>query len=331
MRPGTIIDLSKKIVFGSMAAALLSASPNAAAAQTSSSCASAVRLLGYSPDQTEFRRGGLLRRDAHVFGDVICEVDSRGNVFQITMRGQILAADGIFGLPALAARARAERISQARIDAAREERDQAVAAARAVFETARDAANEAFDATESEESSQLEALLVGLRAGVMPPDAAAHFELAPDLLDGADQSGQLEELRAEQEARAAAELEAREERRREIERGAEELLSGIRQLFSGDDTETPGERQLRDRRGEALGIPLERDADFMSSRGVPEADLIALGRTGLRLVAEQGWRCDSISSIRPFIYGRGVRFDCNEFRYGYEMEDQGGRWVVSLR
>jgi hypothetical protein len=49
------------------------------------------------------------------------------------------------------------------------------------------------------------------------------------------------------------------------------------------------------------------------------------------LVEAYGYRCDSISSFLPFVFGRGYTLRCNGLRYTYELTDRGGRWVVKVK
>jgi hypothetical protein len=51
----------------------------------------------------------------------------------------------------------------------------------------------------------------------------------------------------------------------------------------------------------------------------------------ISLVRRNGYRCDSISSVRPFIMSEGYTLICNEFRYTYELADKGGRWIVTVK
>ena len=48
-----------------------------------------------------------------------------------------------------------------------------------------------------------------------------------------------------------------------------------------------------------------------------------------------GYRCDKVDleSIVPFSWSgkRGFHVYCNEFQYGYEVEDQGGKIVVTVK
>lgn len=49
------------------------------------------------------------------------------------------------------------------------------------------------------------------------------------------------------------------------------------------------------------------------------------------LVRLNGYRCDSISAARKFLSGRGFVLNCNNWSYKYEIEDKGGRWIVSVQ
>lgn len=43
-----------------------------------------------------------------------------------------------------------------------------------------------------------------------------------------------------------------------------------------------------------------------------------------------GYRCDSVSYMGRHVFKVGFRVTCNEDRYAYELNDEGGRWVVKL-
>ncbi|WP_439357885.1 hypothetical protein [Bradyrhizobium sp. DASA03007] len=49
------------------------------------------------------------------------------------------------------------------------------------------------------------------------------------------------------------------------------------------------------------------------------------------LIRSNGWRCDSVSSLVPFVMSRGFTINCNHFRYAYELADRGGNWVATLK
>lgn len=50
-----------------------------------------------------------------------------------------------------------------------------------------------------------------------------------------------------------------------------------------------------------------------------------------QLIKIYGYRCDSISGARQFLSGRGFVVNCNDYRYTYEVEDKGGRWIVTVQ
>lgn len=51
----------------------------------------------------------------------------------------------------------------------------------------------------------------------------------------------------------------------------------------------------------------------------------------VRLIRAKGWRCDSVSSLVPFVMSRGFTINCNQYSYKYELEDRGGNWVATLK
>ena len=73
--------------------------------------------------------------------------------------------------------------------------------------------------------------------------------------------------------------------------------------------------------------PLEPDVViFDENRGK-----VPLFNDLVRLVRAKGYRCDSISSMRPFVMSRGFTLVCNRFAYKYEIEDKGGIWQVTVQ
>lgn len=51
---------------------------------------------------------------------------------------------------------------------------------------------------------------------------------------------------------------------------------------------------------------------------------------GAGLIRANGWKCDSVSAARPFLFSRGVSIVCNKFRYSYEIADRGGNWIAKI-
>jgi flagellar biosynthesis GTPase FlhF len=49
------------------------------------------------------------------------------------------------------------------------------------------------------------------------------------------------------------------------------------------------------------------------------------------LVKANGYRCDTISSIISFFLSPGYTLNCNDYRYEYEIADEGGRWIVTVK
>lgn len=74
----------------------------------------------------------------------------------------------------------------------------------------------------------------------------------------------------------------------------------------------------------AQSVPIESDA-IISDR-VTKKQINAL----VALVQLYGYRCDSVSSVVPFVWSYGFNVVCNRFRYDYDVEDKGGTWVVTL-
>lgn len=48
------------------------------------------------------------------------------------------------------------------------------------------------------------------------------------------------------------------------------------------------------------------------------------------LVRLWGFRCDSVSGARAWIWSPGFTLNCNSYRYKYSIEDKGGIWTVSV-
>lgn len=76
---------------------------------------------------------------------------------------------------------------------------------------------------------------------------------------------------------------------------------------------------------------IEQNAVISDTKDFPRAKLIALSKPGADMIRASGWRCDSLSAIRPWMFKRGFTMVCNNFNYEYEFEDRGGRWTVSLK
>ncbi len=75
--------------------------------------------------------------------------------------------------------------------------------------------------------------------------------------------------------------------------------------------------------------PLETDAIYNSKWTQSRAQELAR-EAGVR-IRLAGYKCDTISSIRLWFSAKGYTINCNQYRYKYEIEDKGGRWVVTLQ
>ena len=83
--------------------------------------------------------------------------------------------------------------------------------------------------------------------------------------------------------------------------------------------------------GTVSAVPIETDAVISDTADFPRATLISLADPGASMIRLKGWRCDSVSAIRPHLFSRGFTMVCNNFRYTYEFKDRGGNWVVNLK
>lgn len=74
----------------------------------------------------------------------------------------------------------------------------------------------------------------------------------------------------------------------------------------------------------AADVPIEPDAVMSNNIST------SLISPAVDMIRAYGWKCDSISALRPFLMSRGFTVVCNNFSYTYNLEDKGGNWVVSL-
>ena len=65
--------------------------------------------------------------------------------------------------------------------------------------------------------------------------------------------------------------------------------------------------------------------------GIVKQERKVKAQAAATMVKIYGYRCDSISSFMPFILSAGYKISCNNYRYSYELEDKGGRWVVTVQ
>lgn len=81
----------------------------------------------------------------------------------------------------------------------------------------------------------------------------------------------------------------------------------------------------------AQSVPIEDGAMISDTADFSRAKLISLTGPGAGMIRARGWRCDSVSAIRPFVFSTGFTMICNGFRYEYDFTDRGGNWVVELQ
>lgn len=47
------------------------------------------------------------------------------------------------------------------------------------------------------------------------------------------------------------------------------------------------------------------------------------------LIIVSGYRCDHVDAVTPFVFGDGFNVYCNQYKYHYEIKDEGGNLVVT--
>jgi hypothetical protein len=73
--------------------------------------------------------------------------------------------------------------------------------------------------------------------------------------------------------------------------------------------------------------PLEPDAHISDGWEDEEGAI----NFAVKMVRLNGYRCDSVSALRPFLWGgRGAVLKCNQYDYSYDIADKGGHWVVTV-
>jgi len=53
-------------------------------------------------------------------------------------------------------------------------------------------------------------------------------------------------------------------------------------------------------------------------------------RAAQAIVKANGYSCNTVDEMHPFILGGGFTIYCNNWNYSYELEDKGGHWVVTV-
>lgn len=253
--------------------------------------------MGYPVGNYSFERGGFFSNDRHIFGDIACEVSPLGEILKIERDGQIVAEDGIFGLGALLLRSQAEQASTNRLAEARQARDEAIEAARVIYEGIRQEERRRYTEIERIERSFLETLLQGLRVGVLNEAAALHFNISPDFLSEFEEDEYLSAERERREHEREVEQVRIEEEARERERERALREEQSQREESAAEEREAAERQARER---ALGVPVETLNAIRGSYDFPEDEVLRLGRIGIQMIRARGWACNSVSQVTPF-------------------------------
>lgn len=74
----------------------------------------------------------------------------------------------------------------------------------------------------------------------------------------------------------------------------------------------------------AKNVPIEKDAQIYA--GV-SGDVVTALAEAIQLY---GYSCNSVSAVTPFAISRGYRVTCNNWTYAYEVEDKGGKIIVTV-
>ena len=81
----------------------------------------------------------------------------------------------------------------------------------------------------------------------------------------------------------------------------------------------------------AQSVTIESGAMISNTADYSRSKLLSLADPGAGMIRAMGWRCDSVSVIRPYMMSRGFTMVCNNFSYTYNFSDKGGNWVVELK
>ena len=50
-----------------------------------------------------------------------------------------------------------------------------------------------------------------------------------------------------------------------------------------------------------------------------------------KVIRMYGYTCNYVNSMSSFITSNGYNVYCDDFSYGYEIENKGGRWSVTVK
>ena len=80
-----------------------------------------------------------------------------------------------------------------------------------------------------------------------------------------------------------------------------------------------------------LAIPahaVEVKSDAIISEDIPNQQDLA--NAAANMIRAHGWKCDSISVMRLWLFSRRFRVVRNNYSYSYELKDRGGNWEVTI-
>jgi hypothetical protein len=256
MQMGKVMPHLSKILIGFSIFSASLCSSGYAQAQTSDACESTISEMGYPVESHVFVRGGLFSNDRHIYGDIVCEVSTRGEIRKIERDGQLLADDGIFGLGALLLREEAEQISATRLGEARLLRDNTIEVAREIYDEIRREELRKYSELEQVEKSMLEKLIQDLRNGEINEVSAYHFAISPNFLGEFGEEEFFIALRERREREIEAEQAQIQERARQREQDRVQ-----RQEQRQREQAIRYERAAAQRRQmeQVLGVPVEPD------------------------------------------------------------------------
>ncbi|MCK5111417.1 MAG: hypothetical protein KAQ94_07840 [Arcobacteraceae bacterium] len=50
-----------------------------------------------------------------------------------------------------------------------------------------------------------------------------------------------------------------------------------------------------------------------------------------KVITMYGYTCDYVNSMSRFIIENGFNVYCNDFSYGYEIKNKGGKWFIIVK
>ena len=75
----------------------------------------------------------------------------------------------------------------------------------------------------------------------------------------------------------------------------------------------------------AQSVTIESDASIYKSVTREQAINLA------KYINAHGYSCRSVSAVTPFTIKRGWYVTCNQYNYRFEVEDRGGKYIVTVK